>query len=77
MPRPAAERLKARVAELAQATTVPGMLLEATAVKLSGGPFAGQDGKVLGGTAPAGKVRVLLTAYGREVVVPASQVEVT
>lgn len=76
MPRPAAERLKARVAELAQATSVPGVLLESTAVKLTGGPFTGQDGKVTRGTVQRGKVRVLLTAYGKEVDVPADIVEI-
>ncbi len=75
MPRPAADHLKARIAERAQATVVPGALLESTAVKLTGGPFTGQDGKVIGGTTPAGKVRVLLTAYEREVVVPTNLVE--
>ncbi len=75
MPRPAAERLQSRIASLAQATIVPGALLESTAVKLTGGPFTGQDGTVLGGAAPAGKVRVLLTAYGKEIVVPTNLVE--
>ena len=75
MPRPAVEHLKARIAERAQATTVPGVLLASQAVKLTGGMFAGQDGTVAPGAAPAGKVRVMLTAYGREVVVSMNLIE--
>lgn len=75
MPRPAAERLQSRIAELAQATTVPGVLLASQAVKLIGGPFSGQDGTIISGATQAGKVRVMLSEYGREVVVPANFVE--
>lgn len=75
MPRPAAERLQSRIAELAQATNVSGVLLASQAVKLTGGMFAGQAGMVVRGAVQRGKVRVLLTEYGREVDVPASLVE--